>query len=130
MKNKLILQRNQSIYDNRSSKAKKNIQTNEIVPTLDLTQLKAYFTKVLSFTKYIKQLIIKINNQIVFQVNKIIKPFESHKLLLAPKKLNLNLEHNLLRFNSFKQNELIFQIERKFYKYFKDLPSIHLIVTY
>jgi hypothetical protein len=65
MKNKFILQTNNSIYENRSTKAKKNVTTNEIVPILDLTQLKAYFTKVLSFTKYINELIIKINDSII-----------------------------------------------------------------
>ncbi len=113
MKNKFILQTktNQLIDQNRSSKAKKNVTTNEIVPTLDLTQLKAYFTKVLSFTKYINQLIIQINGLIIFQVNKTRKSFESNKLLLAPKKLNSNNEYNLLHFNSFKQTEQIFTIQ-------------------
>jgi hypothetical protein len=115
MKNKFILQTKQNHF---SSKAKKNIQTNEIVPTLDLIQLKAYFTKVLSFTKYINQLIIKINGSIIFQVKKIIKPLESNKLILAPKYFNTNNEHNLLLFKSFKQTEQTFSIENG--------PSIHL----
>jgi len=111
MKNKFILQTNNSIYENRSTKAKKNVTTNEIVPILDLTQLKAYFTKVLSFTKYINELIIKINDSIIFKVNKKTKLLESNKLLLAPKQFNLNNEYNLLHFNSFKQTEQIFIIE-------------------
>jgi hypothetical protein len=117
MKNKFILQTknnlqtNDSISDNRITKAKKNATTNEIVPTLDLNKLKAYFTKVLSFTKYINELIIKINGSQIFKVNKTTKSLESNKFLLAPKKLNSNNEHNLLRFNSFKQTEQIFTIE-------------------
>jgi hypothetical protein len=111
MKNKFILQTNNSIYENRSTKAKKNVTTNEIVPILDLTQLKAYFTKVLSFTKYINELIIKINDSIIFKVNKKTKLLESNKFLLAPKQFNLNNEYNLLHFNSFKQTEQIFIIE-------------------
>ncbi|CAF4709285.1 unnamed protein product [Rotaria sp. Silwood2] len=86
MKNKYILE-TKSILDineinsdiHRSMKSKKNTLTNEIVPIMDLTQLKAYFTKVLSFTKYINELIIKINGTIVFQVNKIKVPLTSTK---------------------------------------------------
>lgn len=113
MKNQFILQTktNLSSDENRSTKAKKNIQTNEIVPTLDLTQLKAFFTKVLSFTKYLNELIIQINGQIVFQVKKTIKPLENNKLLTAGKLLNENLDHNLLVFQSFKQTEQMFKIE-------------------
>ncbi|CAF1040266.1 unnamed protein product [Rotaria sordida] len=118
MKNKSILETKSTLEINelnndfhRSTKSKKNTLTNEIVPTMDLTQLKAYFTKVLSFTKYINELIIKINGLIVFQVNKIKKPLLSTKLSLAVKRLNANNEHNLLRFNSFTQTEQTFSIE-------------------
>lgn len=118
MKNKYILETkstldlneiNNDVY--RPTKSKKNTLTHEIVPTMDLTQLKAYFTKVLSFTKYINELIIKINGLIVFQVNKIKKPLASTKLSLAAKRLNANQEHSLLRFNSLNQTEQEFSIQ-------------------
>ncbi|CAF4854390.1 unnamed protein product [Rotaria sp. Silwood1] len=118
MKNKYILETKSTLEINeinndihRSTKSKKNILTNEIIPTMDLTQLKAYFTKVLSFTKYINELIIKINGNIVFQVNKTKTPLLSTKLSLAAKRLNSNNVHNLLRFNSFTQTEQKFSIE-------------------
>jgi hypothetical protein len=96
--------------DNRTSKTKKNTVTHEIVPIMDLTQLKAYFTKVLSFTKHINELMIKINGIIVFQVNKTTKLVPSARAALASKRLNSNNEHHLLRFNSFVQTEQIFHI--------------------
>ncbi|CAF2792873.1 unnamed protein product [Rotaria sp. Silwood2] len=118
MKNKYILETKSTLEINeinndihRPTKSKKNTNTNEIVPTMDLTQLKAYFTKVLSFTKYINQLIIKINGLTVFQVNKIKKPLLSTKLSLAAKRINSNNAHNILHFNSFAQTEQTFSIE-------------------
>ncbi|CAF3429660.1 unnamed protein product [Rotaria socialis] len=118
MKNKFILETKSSLEINeinddvhRPTKSKKNTMTNEIVPTMDLTQLKAYFTKVLSFTKFIDELIIKINGHIVFQVNKTKKSLVSTKLSLAAKRINKNTEHNLLRFNSFNQTEQEFSIQ-------------------
>ena len=125
MKNKFILQTKSTLtkenkYSNvkkgkqnhhrTTNKSKKNIETNEIIPTMDLTQLKGYFTKVLSFTKYINQLIIQINGLTIFQVNKSKKEIQSTKLSLAAKRLNSNCEHNLLRFNSFIQTEQRFTI--------------------
>jgi hypothetical protein len=73
-------------------------------------QLKTYFTKVLSFTKYINQLIIQINGTIVFQVNKTKKPVSSTKLSLPSKRNNSNNEHNLLRLRTFVQTEQTFSI--------------------
>ncbi|CAF4687193.1 unnamed protein product, partial [Rotaria sp. Silwood2] len=77
MKNKYILKTKSTLEINEthndihaSTKSNKNTLTNEIVSTMDLTQLKAFFTKVLSFTKYINELIIKINGLTIFQVNK------------------------------------------------------------
>ncbi|CAF3497440.1 unnamed protein product [Adineta steineri] len=120
MKNKFILQTKSSIEysskksklnNNRTSKSKKNTITNEIVPIMDLIELKSYFTKVLSFTKYINELIIKINGFIIFKVNKTSKEIPSTKLSLASKRMNSNGEHNLLHFNSFLQTEQRFTIE-------------------
>lgn len=118
LKNPLLLE-TKSTFDkddfndpNPIRKSKKNPLTNEIVPTLDLTQLKAYLTKVLSFTKYLNQLIIKINGTIVFQVTKTSKEIQSNKHSLAPKMFNTNQDHSLLRFNSFKQTEQVFTIEK------------------
>lgn len=121
MKNKYILETKSALEINdmnnensltvhRTTKSKKNISTNEIVPIMDLTQLKAYFTKVLSFTKYINELILKINGVIVFQVNKIKKPLSSTKLSLATKRINASNAYNLLRFVSFIQTEQTFSI--------------------
>jgi hypothetical protein len=98
MRHKYILQTKSRLEINeetktnlrRPRKSKKNVDTHEIVPTMDLTQLKCYFTKVLSFTKYLNCLIIKINGLIVFQVNKIIKENPSGKSLFSLKRLNCN----------------------------------------
>ncbi|CAF1063458.1 unnamed protein product [Didymodactylos carnosus] len=114
---------------NGTKKTKKNDTTNGIVPTMDLTQLKAYFTKgteifffffsfsifclfsvVLSFTKYINELVIKINGLIVFQANKAKKSVPSTKTASAFKKLYSTNEHHLLRFDSFVQTEQTFTI--------------------
>ncbi|CAF4412223.1 unnamed protein product, partial [Adineta steineri] len=51
----------------------------DIIPIINLSQLKAYFTKVLSFTKYINELIIKINQKIIFKVTKTKKKIPSTK---------------------------------------------------
>ena len=104
--------------------------TNEIIPTINLKQLKAYFTKgrkmfcfvflmivsfyfifsfiVLSFTKYINELVIKINQTIVFKVTKTKKSISSTKSNLKFKK---NSIHNMLRFESLIQTEQIFSID-------------------
>lgn len=82
--------------------------SNEIIPTINLAQLKAYFTKVLSFTKYINELTIRINQKTVFKVTKT-------KKLISPTKLNSQFKknsiHNMLRLDSFVQTEQIFSIE-------------------
>ncbi|CAF1632161.1 unnamed protein product, partial [Rotaria sordida] len=82
--------------------------TNEIIPTINLTQLKAYFTKVLSFTKYINELIIKIDQKVIFKVTKTRKSISSTKSNLELKK---NSIHNMLHLNSLIQTEQIFSIE-------------------
>ncbi|CAF1463258.1 unnamed protein product [Adineta ricciae] len=127
MKNKYILQTKASITENsntnsntrkkgkrgrnRAAKSTTNTATNEIVPTMDLPQLKAYFTKVLAFTKHINELIIKINGLVVFQVNKTAKISQSTKLSSVTKRMNTNNENNLLRFKSFVQTEQTFTIQ-------------------
>ncbi|CAF4311774.1 unnamed protein product [Rotaria sp. Silwood2] len=117
MKDKYILQ-TQSILEideimnenltnsNRATKSKKDNTTNEIVPILDLTQLKAYFTKVLSFPKYINEIIIQLNDVVIFRVTKTRKSLSSMKLSLATK----TNENNLLRFKSCVQTEQTFCI--------------------
>ncbi|CAF3997273.1 unnamed protein product [Rotaria sp. Silwood2] len=82
--------------------------TNEIIPTINLAQLKAYFTKVLSFTKYINELIIKINQKTIFKVTKTRKPISSTKSNSQFKK---NSIHNMLRLDSLNQTEQIFSID-------------------
>ncbi|CAF1073633.1 unnamed protein product [Rotaria sordida] len=108
--NKNTKNRKVHVKSKRRTKSKKNTITNEIVPTLDLIQLKAYFTKVLAFTKYINELIIKINGTIVFQANKTRKTLSSTKLSTGAKKINSNNEHNLLRLKSLVQTEETFSI--------------------
>ncbi|CAF4281347.1 unnamed protein product, partial [Rotaria sordida] len=102
-----------NIKSSNKKRQKKNITTtttttNEIIPTINLAQLKAYFTKVLSFTKYINELIIKINQKIIFKVTKTRKPISSTKSNLQFKK---NSIHNMLRFDSLIQTEQIFSID-------------------
>ena len=92
MKTKYILQ-NEAIDD----------IVHEIIPIVNLTDLKAYFTKVLSFTKHINELIIQINNVVVFQVMK------TRKSLPSPR-MHTNHELNFLRFKSFVQTEQTFRI--------------------
>ncbi|CAF1549296.1 unnamed protein product [Adineta ricciae] len=99
MKNKYILQ---AIPDD-----------NQTTPYLNLTRLKAFLTKVLSFTKYINEVIIQINSLHIFQVNKTKKPLSSMKLTETS-----NL-HSFLRFKSLTQTEQTFKILRG--------PSITLI---
>ncbi|CAF1186151.1 unnamed protein product [Adineta steineri] len=81
MRSKYILQTETKAIENKEHKhniksakrTKKEPTVKDIIPTIDLTQLKAYFIKVLSFTKYVEELIIKINGFIIFQVNKVKK---------------------------------------------------------
>ncbi|CAF4927120.1 unnamed protein product, partial [Rotaria sp. Silwood1] len=116
MKNKYILKTKSTLEINEtynslqtSTKSNKNTLTNETVSTMDLIQLKFFFTKILSFTKYINELIIKINGLIVFQVNKT-KQNLSTKLSIAANKFILNKTYNFLRFNSLTQTEQKFSI--------------------
>jgi hypothetical protein len=116
MKDKYILQTKSILEiegimnENRPTKSKKDNITNEIVPILNITQLKAYFAKVLSFTKYINEIIIQINDRIIFQINKTRKALSSMELSLITKRKNSNNEQNLLHFKSFVQTEQIFHI--------------------
>ncbi|CAF1417698.1 unnamed protein product [Adineta steineri] len=80
----------------------------DIIPIINLSQLKAYFTKVLSFTKYINELIIKINQKIIFKVTKTKKKIPSTKSNLQFKK---NSIHNMLRLDTFIQTEQTFSID-------------------
>jgi hypothetical protein len=93
---------------NKKKQKKSITTTNEIIPTINLAQLKAYFTKVLSFTKYINELVIKINQKIIFKVTKTKKSIPSSKSNSQFKK---NSIHNMLRLDSFLQTEQIFSID-------------------
>ncbi|CAF1432853.1 unnamed protein product [Rotaria sordida] len=104
---------NSNIKSPNKKRQKKSITTtttttNEIIPTINLTQLKAYFTKVLSFTKHINELIIKINQKTIFKVTKSKKPITSTKSNSQFKK---NSIHNMLRLDSLIQTEQIFSID-------------------
>ncbi|CAF2700718.1 unnamed protein product [Rotaria sp. Silwood2] len=89
-------------------KRKENVTMKEIVPAIDLTQLKTYFTKVLSFTKYINEILIKINGCTIFQVSKTMKIVPSIRSTLPFK--NTPSMSNMLIFNSFIQTEQTFSI--------------------
>ncbi|CAF1287197.1 unnamed protein product [Adineta steineri] len=82
--------------------------TNETFLTLNLSDLKSYFTKVLSFTKYINEFVIKINDTIVFEIQKtkICKTMPMSIVNFDVKK-SMN---NMLRFESLSQNEQTFAI--------------------
>ena len=100
MKDKYLLQ----------TKSKKDNTTDEIVPTLDLTQLKAYFTKVLSFTKHVNEIMIQINGVVVFQVTKTRTTLPSRPLLLPTRGKNTSTDHSLLSFKSLVKTEQTFRI--------------------
>ncbi|CAF2075938.1 unnamed protein product, partial [Rotaria magnacalcarata] len=100
MRDKYIL-RIESILDNSRI-------TNEDVPTINLTQLKAYFAKALSFTRNMMTLDIKVNQLLVFQMSKtksntssILNPFtfKPHRSI-----------HNMLLLDSFVFTEQTFAI--------------------
>ncbi|CAF4953990.1 unnamed protein product, partial [Rotaria sp. Silwood1] len=99
---------NKSPNRKRQKKSITSITTNDIIPTINLAQLKAYFTKVLSFTKYINELVIKINQKIIFKVTKTRKSISSIKSNVQFKK---NSIHNMLHFDSLIQTEQIFSID-------------------
>ena len=91
-------------------KQKKSVTTtNEVIPTINLAQLKAYFTKVLSFTKYINELVIKINDQVIFKVTKTKRTIPSSK---SNTQFKRNSIHNMLRLDTLTQTEQIFSIDR------------------
>ncbi|CAF3416437.1 unnamed protein product [Rotaria socialis] len=100
MRDKYIL-RIESILDNSRI-------TNEDVPTINLTQLKAYFAKALSFTRNMMTLDIKVNQLLVFQMSKtksimssVLNPFtfKPHRSI-----------HNMLLLDSFVFTEQTFAI--------------------
>ena len=102
--------RKEKLAGARPTRSKKNLTTNEIVPTMDLIELKAYLTKVLSFTKYINEISIKVNDLIVFHVNKTSRPIDSTRETLTVTRLNSESEHHLFHFHSFIQSEQTFSI--------------------
>ncbi|CAF0734789.1 unnamed protein product [Didymodactylos carnosus] len=83
------------------------IKNGEIIPVINLCALKAYFTKVLCFTKQVNELIIKINNNIVFKVNKTQTIVPPSKLTLSFK---MNSIHNMFKLNSFVETQQTFSI--------------------
>ncbi|UJR18092.1 hypothetical protein I4U23_004992 [Adineta vaga] len=95
--------------DIKSTKKTKNkIVMKENVPTIDLRQLQIYFTKVLSFTKYINELIIKINGFTVFEIHKTTTNMPSISGILPfQKQSSIN---NMLLLKSFVQTEKTFTI--------------------
>ncbi|UJR34613.1 hypothetical protein I4U23_027390 [Adineta vaga] len=84
--------------------------------TMNLPQLKSYFTKVLSFTKHINELVIKINDKNVFEIRKT-KTRQILPMTIVDFDVKKSLNH-LFRFDSIVQNEQTFTIT--------DGPSITL----
>ncbi|CAF1578903.1 unnamed protein product, partial [Adineta ricciae] len=92
-----------------NQKMTKKVSIEENVPSIDLTKLKIYFTKVLSFTKYIKELAIKINGFTVFQIHKTTTPMPSiPDIIPFQKQASAN---NILLLNSLVQTEQTFTID-------------------
>lgn len=110
MKDKYILQTETPLEIDEIITSKQNDTTNEIVPMLDLTQLKCYFTKVLSFTKCINEIIIQINGVHVFRVTKTKQRLPTKELFLTELTKHSNDQHHLLHFKSLIQAEQTFCI--------------------
>ena len=106
MRDKYILEINDQSTDSRAAKSRKDDSTNEIIPIIDLLTLKAYFMKVLSFTRHIHKISIEINNTVVFQATKT-KRFLPSMQITLPRR---SKERNLFSLKSFVQTEQIFQI--------------------
>ncbi|CAF1674332.1 unnamed protein product, partial [Adineta ricciae] len=96
---------------NRSKKSKRNAITNEILPILNLNELKTYLIKVLSFTKYLNELIIEINQQIIFKITKTIEIIPQNRFSSNIQRLNTNSNHQFIFFNSLIQTKQTFSIE-------------------
>ncbi|CAF4900784.1 unnamed protein product, partial [Rotaria sp. Silwood1] len=79
-----------------------------VIPTINLSQMKAYFTKVLSFTSHINEVKMKVNDLTVFQVNKKKKQIVS--LTKETSTFNIKSISNMLLLNSFVQTEQTFSI--------------------
>ncbi|UJR16998.1 hypothetical protein I4U23_003896 [Adineta vaga] len=62
MRDKYILQTGSHLNSSQETKT--------VIPTINLTELKAYFAKVLLFTRHIETLTVKINSLNVFQISK------------------------------------------------------------
>ncbi|UJR29713.1 hypothetical protein I4U23_017262 [Adineta vaga] len=107
MKTKFVLQ---TKLNKKKLKSKTNRLTNEIIPLLNLNDLKSYFIKVLSFTKYLNKLIIKINNEIIFEINKTIELITKNKLSANIQRLNASDDFQFIHFDSLKQTEQTFTI--------------------
>ncbi|CAF1298463.1 unnamed protein product [Adineta steineri] len=92
-----------------ATKTENKISMKESIPTIDLTKLKVYFTKgMLLFTKYIKELVIKINGFTVFQIHKTTAVIPSiPDILPFQKQYSIN---KMLLLNSLVQTEQTFTI--------------------
>ncbi|CAF2972551.1 unnamed protein product [Rotaria sp. Silwood2] len=70
MKNRHVLEVVSSLNKDRTVETQNRKKSNDDMPAIDLFQLKAYFARVLSFTRHIVNLVIKINSVTVFKISK------------------------------------------------------------
>ncbi|CAF1131373.1 unnamed protein product [Adineta steineri] len=101
MRNKCIL----CIESNLNSSK----ETKEVMSTINLTELKAYFAKVLSFTRHIVNLVITINSLTVFQVSK--KKYDNPSIQNTFTFKPQSSIHHMLHINSFVVTEQIITID-------------------
>ncbi|CAF2099972.1 unnamed protein product [Rotaria magnacalcarata] len=107
----LITEANTDSSENRVKLAKntaKDTTKKETVPSIDFNQLKTYLAKVLSFTKYINEISVKINGDTVFQIKKT-------KVLIPPAQGKAQFKkqssvHSILNLNRFEESEQTFSI--------------------
>ncbi|CAF3917003.1 unnamed protein product [Rotaria magnacalcarata] len=92
MRSKFIL----CVYDTKSVR-ESNVTTN-IIPSINLGQLKSYLTKVLSFTKRVNRLSISINDETIFEVTKTI---QTAPLSETISKFELESVNSMFILNSF-----------------------------
>ena len=96
--------------ETKKRSTKRNVRTNEIVPTLNFHRLKRYLTKVLSFTKCLREVEIFLNDRPIFTLKKRIEPLHSSRTNLILKRLNTQDEHHFFHLDSGEEMEEVFQL--------------------
>ncbi|CAF3536801.1 unnamed protein product [Rotaria socialis] len=107
----LITEANTDSSESRVKLAKnttKGTTEKETVPSIDFNQLKTYCAKVLSFTKYINEISVKINGDMVFNVKKtkVLIPSAQGKAQFKKQ----SSVHSILNLNRFEESEQTFSI--------------------